>query len=199
MPQGRFALAPDGGWIAAAGGREVHVWDLTGKRVIRKKWWIIALVAAPDGSWIATADPGWARIWDVRTGLQKVAIRVAGNRLRAIAVSPDGTRLVTTCDDGTTSVWATNDGRQLSTFPAPGPIRAMALTNDNRFLATIGEDDSLSVIDLEDGRTVAVTRVDAALRNVGWDEDGIRLVASSDRAVYNFEFRNQPATKIQNV
>ena len=75
-----MAIAPDGTWLASAGGDgTVRIWDpVTGQQraaLTGHTGAVIAVAIAPDGTWLATAgDDGTVRIWDPATGQQRATL-----------------------------------------------------------------------------------------------------------------------------
>jgi WD40 repeat protein len=107
-----LAFSPDGRWLAASGGEQVHLWNwgmsekvatLTGHagRVTTAQF-------SPDGKRLVTASlDGTAKLWDAATG-KLVATFAPGTYKTGMGVavfSPDGRSLVTAGDDGAIRVW----------------------------------------------------------------------------------------------
>jgi len=90
-----LAVAPDGRWLASAGGDgTVRIWDpvtgTAGHLLTGHTDPVVALAVAPDGRWLASAGgDGTVRIWDPATGEAIASIRVA-YALRQVLAIPTG-------------------------------------------------------------------------------------------------------------
>jgi WD40 repeat protein len=94
------ALSPDGGFLAAAQGPLVRVWDLrTGKlrfnitypEAINGFGFRSAVAISPDSRRLATGgNDQLVKVWDAATGAQLRTLRGAQAPVSAIAYSPDG-------------------------------------------------------------------------------------------------------------
>lgn len=101
---GGLAMAPDGGWVAAAlVDRGIVIWNRTGDVVTTLRGdetWYTALAASSSGAHLAaTADDGTLRVWDVAAGQCVAVIRMAGE-LHDCVWAPRGTRLYAAGDAG---------------------------------------------------------------------------------------------------
>jgi WD40 repeat protein len=107
-----IAMAPDGTWLATAGGGTVRIWDpssgtqraVLGNQVDS----VSAIAAAPDSTWLATGNSrdGAVRIWDMATGAQRAEVGRHIGGVTAIAVASDGRWLATGhVSDGTVRIW----------------------------------------------------------------------------------------------
>jgi WD40 repeat protein len=70
-------------------------------------------------------------------------------RVRAVAVTPDGTQIITAGDDGTARIWDRASGQQVG--PAltghTGYVRAVAVTPDGTQIITAGDDGTIRIWD----------------------------------------------------
>jgi WD40 repeat protein len=86
-----LVVAPDGSWLASAGGVEIRIWDpatsATRHTLTGHTNPVRALVAAPDGSWLASAGGGEIRIWDTASGAPLTSLRVAGRLFHLLLAS----------------------------------------------------------------------------------------------------------------
>jgi WD40 repeat protein len=92
-----FVVAPDGSWLASAGGGEVRIWDpITGSArhvLTGHTGRVVALVVAPDGSWLASASDQEVRIWDPTSGTARHTLTDHTGGVRWLVVAPDGSWL----------------------------------------------------------------------------------------------------------
>jgi WD40 repeat protein len=106
-----FAFTPDESRLAVATGQRVTVWPLA--RPEEKRLLIPAHGSAvkavgflPGGNHLLTASlDKLVRVWDTDTGAELRSFDWGIGRVRAVAVSPDGTMCAAGSDDGRLVVW----------------------------------------------------------------------------------------------
>ena len=132
------AFSPDGKRLAAGGGDEVRVWDLTTGKELRQLPGfginqVLSVAFSPDGRTLASVggnQPVW--IWEVASG--KVRSKFEGHRgyIRTATFSRDGRRLATGGYDTTVLVWDVTGRADDGTLPrlAPTPAQLAELWAD---------------------------------------------------------------------
>jgi hypothetical protein len=146
-----LAVAPDGSWLAAAGGgfdeMSVRIWNpATGQEQHTLTWSsgsINALAVAPDGTWLAAAgsgfDEGSVRIWNPATGQKQHTFTGPAGSVNALAVAPDGSWLAAADSEGSVRIWNPATGQKQHTLTLPGgSARALAVAPDGSWLAAAG-------------------------------------------------------------
>ncbi|WP_034592663.1 NB-ARC domain-containing protein [Hamadaea tsunoensis] len=129
-------IAPDGGWLAAAGDWHVRLWDAaTGvdRGVLHyPDGRVRSMRIAPDGTWIATGhSDGSARTWDTVKGEPLAVHTRHTGQVVGLAVDPGGTWVATRDDKKRLSIWDPRTGRTMSTFLS---VTAMAALPDGRLV-----------------------------------------------------------------
>ncbi|MBI4936590.1 MAG: hypothetical protein HY828_22155 [Actinobacteria bacterium] len=171
-----MVIAPDGSWLAAAGGDgDVRVWARNSDGIWASAPATVltghiggaqAITVAPNGAWLATAtNDGTLRIWarnrnatwttdpthepTDHTGWQHQT------GVRALAVAPDGSWLATADRDGMAQIWprrnetwAADPDVVVSDFMSrESGLKALAVAPDGSWLATANDDGIVRIWD----------------------------------------------------
>jgi WD40 repeat protein len=105
-----LAFTPDGrSLLTASHDGQLWLWEATTGEAItrmRQGTWRVSLSLAPGARWLATAsaDRKAAFIWDLPTGQELLRVE-AGQRLSAVAWSPEGDRLAVAGQGGDVCLW----------------------------------------------------------------------------------------------
>jgi WD40 repeat protein len=184
---GKYALSPDGKWLAVADryGPALFLWDLsTGKR--RHK---LAGHAQPvdrlgfsgDGTLLATTEPdGSIRLWDVASGEQRSSFEGDTPGLYALTFSPDNKRLAALAKHEV-HVWSVPAGKKMLHLNRgeTGQVWTFAFGGDARTLILGCTDEALRVWDLDKRRRL---RTVPGHRNVVLSPDGKQAATWGKRA-----------------
>jgi WD40 repeat protein len=154
-----LAFSRDGRLLAAAGERDVGVWDVAtgreraGRLPLRD---VLSLAFAPDGRSLATGDKGGSiRLWDLPTGRQRLAVRAHARYVTSLAFSDDGRVLASASrgDGRDARLWDAATGRALAALRGhTGPVQSVAFAPGGRALATAGADETVRLWDVTTGR-----------------------------------------------
>ena len=151
-----IAFSPDGGTLASGSsiGR-VRLWDgITGahKQTLTghgRQWFIWDLAFSPAGSTLACATHDGVKVWEVVTG--QATTSFAGEAVRSIAYSPNGTTLASVGDDPTIRLWDVATGVQKQTLTGHGRqwiIWDLVFSPDGSTLASGSRDGTVLLWDL---------------------------------------------------
>ncbi len=154
-----LVVAPDGSWLASAGGGEVRIWDpatgmilhtltdhvdsITGKNrfYTGHTGSVSVLAVAPDGSWLASNSgniflQGKIRIWDPVTGICHHTLTGHTGWVSALAVAPDGSWLAS-ASGNKVQIWDAATGACRHTFSSHTySVSALAVAPDGSWLAS---------------------------------------------------------------
>ncbi|MFM7369091.1 MAG: WD40 repeat domain-containing protein, partial [Sphaerospermopsis kisseleviana] len=104
------------------------------------------------------------------------------NRIRTIAITPDGTKAVSGSDDNTLNVWDLETGTKIHTLIGHNKrVRAAAITPDGTKAVSASNDNILKVWDLDTGTEIStLTGHNHFVRVIAITPDGKKAVSSSD-------------------
>ena len=185
-----FAVAPDGGWIAAAGNLASACWKPDGTLLWSRDWSRETrrsprLLAADARTLLSTWGNRLSAV-DPLTGKDRWKFATEGEaEIKGLAASGDGTTVAASTLDRGGTVWLVRDGR-----PA-GLVRtksdAAVLARDGRWLA-VTAGPQLQVYDTAAATSAWNFAADATLRFPAVSPDGSRLAVSSEMGtLYIFE------------
>jgi WD40 repeat protein len=151
VPVPAVAFAPAGNLLAAAGYREVVIWDLDEAKIGRRLAGQIAgqvqsLAFNNDASLLAVGEglpgaSGAVRLFDMKSGRLIRGLEGPADVVCALALSPDGKLLAAASADGAAYLWSLPDGKLLTTIREHNDrLAAIAFSADGRLLATGGAD-----------------------------------------------------------
>jgi len=185
-----FAVAPDGGWIAAAGNLAAACWKPDGTLLWSRDWSQETRrsprLLAADARTLLSSWGNRLSAVDPLTGKARWKFATAGEaEIGAVAASGDGSTVAATTLDRGGTVWLVRDGR-----PA-GLVRtksdAAVLPRDGRWLA-VTTGPQLKVYDTATATSAWNFAADATLRFPAVSPDGSRLAVSSEMGtLYIFE------------
>jgi WD40 repeat protein len=156
-PSVRVAFSPNGSTLLALRGGEALVWAMdSGKPVgqplsLDGDGEISWFAFSPDSGRVVAGGKGGARVWDVSTAGPVSPPLQPGDRVSAVALSPDGRRVAVGTISGTARVWDVRSGEPVT--PAFGTrratisldhkldIRRLEFTTDGRYLLTAAGQD----------------------------------------------------------
>src|SRR5579883_264295 len=153
----QWAFTPDGRRaIVASGDRSVRVYDVEGRRDLKRlvghtaSVWAVALSA--DGKLAASGSmDGTARVWDLTTNLEVAKFADHTSLVSAVGFTPNGKWIVSGDFNGTVVFWKSANGQEGWRAEKLGLVTALAVDPQGKFVA-VATDTSLVLLDLMDGR-----------------------------------------------
>jgi WD40 repeat protein len=147
-----MAVAPDGSWLATAGGGVldgvVQIWDLATETeraaLTGHRGEVLTVAVAPDGSWLATGSTDWrVRIWDTTSWTQRAELTGHASAVLTMVAAPDGSWLASGGYDETVRIWDTATGTERAVLATGHPrgVSVLAVAADGSWLATSGSYD----------------------------------------------------------
>lgn len=181
----------DGRHLLAGGGdKQIRIWDLLAEQPMHSLFghtsWIRSLAVTNDDRHCAsTGDDRTVRLWHLETR-QSAIVGSNSQRLRAVALSPDGVTLAYAGKTSDIAFYNLPTGRRSRIRGLNHPTFTLSFSGDNRLLATGGSDSFVRVWDYRTHRLEFTLDLQAGwIRGITFTPVGAALaVAAEDRKVY---------------
>lgn len=155
----QLACSVDGRTVLSAGDdRRMVVWELgTGERLKTfDDLDIHRLVPCADGERIVCAEGDAAvRVRDTHKFEARCEFRRHADRVRAIAVSKDGSLVASSGDDRLVRIWQTVDVEQVAAFPVGTHIRALLFLHGSESLVSAAVSGRIKLLHAATGETIS--------------------------------------------
>jgi serine/threonine protein kinase/WD40 repeat protein len=177
-----LTFSSDGRWLAATGGKEVHVFDTSTWAQVCSIPRVRRLAFDPTGARLVTGSiDGDASIWEIPSGTRIRRLREFGEAVDAVAVSPDGRLVVAASRDGAVQIWHAGSGELQSQFnPRHSRILAVEFDRTSKLTLAAGSDGTVVVADVALGMPVTVLEgPQNDVRVAHFDPDSRRVVGAS--------------------
>ena len=184
-----IAFSPDGRRaLIAAADRSVRLWDVEGRRDLKRlvghtaSVWSVAFSADGKRAISGGAD-GAVRVWDLFTGSEAKKFDAHAGPVTTVAFSADGTKGISGGYDGAVVWWDVASGREVRRLDGEGKyVHAIAL-HPTKKLAAVAADRSVVLWDVSTGEVVKKWAAhDAAVTCVRFAEAGTVLLTGGDDA-----------------
>ena len=170
--------------VSTSDDHTLRIWNTTDRTVstvVRNQHhWVFASVPG-SRNLICSGASGSCFAWNIDSGQELCRFSGHQDRVRSLAVTPDGARVISGGDDRTIRVWDIQSGNQILEIPLLRQWpRSIAITSDGRFAITAAESSSLKLWDLITGGEVRSFRGHTARVNAIAMASEKRLVSASD-------------------
>jgi len=183
------AYSPDGKLIASAVGRKsIKLWDSgigAELMTLSTESGINRVAFSSDGNRIISGDNGGnITFWEIASGRELMTIQAYQDRVRGVAVTPDGSRIASVGGEKDTGikVWDAKTGNLVMT-PRSHDARAfsVAFSPDGKYVASGGADNMIKVWLVETGKEPMTFRGhEDTVTTIAFSPDGSHLVSGSD-------------------
>jgi WD40 repeat protein len=185
----RFALAPNGEWLAAGGaGKALHLWNPSrGSEILSISAGEFPpnyLAAAPNGRWVAWLNARTLRIMDLASGVCQTNVIADNSTMGGVEFSPDSSELA--CTSHTNVLICEMRNRRLSTFASfSNEVYALSYSPSGSLLALGHQGGAVSLWDIKLHRCLTtIPGAHMALTAcVRFSRDGLRLASSGSPTI----------------
>ena len=133
----------------------------------------------PDGSWLVSGSiDGTVKLWDVATG-QVLRTMDVGERVRGVAVAPDGRSVAVATEEGSLSVWGIPDGDRWMTVSSDGgSLIDVSFSPDGTRIASASDDGAARIWKADTGEPIAVLEHPGWVQGVCFSPDSTHVATS---------------------
>jgi WD40 repeat protein len=180
-----LAFAPDGKMLAVGTDKDVSLWDVASRKIMRRmghSGYFRAVVFTSDGKTLVTGGTdGTARQWDLADGMELRRWKSAGEHL-VMRAEPSGER-VAYADNGSIRLLDARNGTEvLLAGAAPGQRACLAFSRDGTILASGHADGSIHLWDPATAKETARWQTSGEMiESLAFAPDGKVLVSSDYR------------------
>jgi WD40 repeat protein len=182
---GRIALSefsPDGtSFVSAGPGIGVRRWNIPSRHALRAtdRGNVLAAAFSRDGKTLFTAGIGknGVGLWSMRSHEPITRLPVSAERVRSLAVSPDGGTLAVAGADGAIALWDTHARVPKRVLQGSNDeLRAVQFAPDGRVLAAVGQAGQLKLWKLATGQVVREAQIPGGSQSLAFHPNGSELV-----------------------
>jgi WD40 repeat protein len=118
-------------------------------------------------------------LWRSDSG-QLISTLRHGDRVRAVAISPDGKFVLTGSGDSTARLWRADSGQLISTLRHDSGVTAVAFSPDGKSVLTGSRDSTARLWRADSGQLISTLRHDDSVTAVAFSPDGKFVLTGSD-------------------
>lgn len=134
-----IAFSPDGNTLAVGSDKELRIWDVTSRKQLaelNRYTAISKLIFSPDGATLVSLNSSFYQeptLWDAATWQVRAKLVIQGEKVQAMACSPDGGTVATGTPNGVW-LWDVSSGKLRSKL-GPYNVRGLAFGLEGKTLA----------------------------------------------------------------
>ncbi len=168
-----------------SGGKQLEVWDLTTRKLVRTfsghTGFVYAVALSPDGQTLASGDDqGKIILWNWQTGQAQKTLEANQGIFQLAFVSQGKILLSGSLLDKTIKYWQVQTGQVINTAVSRIPVQKMVISPDEQFIAVAAQSsNSVLILRLLTGELVDLLIAGGQIESIAFTPDGKILASAS--------------------
>ncbi len=182
-PDGQFVLTADDKGVIRSWNGDTGQVVCEFEGIKRRSVGVGSLSVSPSGDRVvAGMGSGDLGLWDARSGKLLWAVQ-HGNRVRCVAMSPDGRLVISASNDETAQIWNADDGQPIGPpLRHRGQVFVASFSPDGRLAVTGGFDATVRLWEVPSGIPFGEPmRHEGIVTGAAFSRDGTRLLTCGSR------------------
>jgi len=202
IPISAVAFSPDGKKLAAAGYREVVIWDLEKANLSRRIGsgqlgttigalaFLKGLLAVGEGT---PQSSGAVRIFDIETAREVHVFDEPIDVVYSLAVSPDGKLLAAAGAESSARVWSVAERKLVATIQEQGDwVLGVSFSRDGKYLATASSAGGAGIWEVGTWKSAVRLPESEVLQGAAFGADAVTLaLAVGGPSQWSLQFRRR--------